>query len=76
MEGDFANPKNIKCIEGYAYYVGSAREIYKRVDIGKWVRLQKVFQVEKQIPIWDSRILMVFQSKICMPLAVKGMSGT
>ncbi|MEX9788292.1 hypothetical protein AB7X21_07415 [Providencia rettgeri] len=41
MEGDFANPKNIKCIEGYAYYVGSAREIYKRVDIGKWVRLQK-----------------------------------
>ncbi|HEC8325341.1 TPA: hypothetical protein RG501_RS15990, partial [Providencia rettgeri] len=41
MEGDYANPKNIKCIEGYAYYVGSAREIYKRVDIGKWVRLQK-----------------------------------
>ncbi|MEQ4777548.1 hypothetical protein ABN078_04820 [Providencia huaxiensis] len=41
MEGDYANPKNIKCIEGYAYYVGSAREIYKRVDIGKWERLQK-----------------------------------
>ncbi|EPJ7147567.1 hypothetical protein RG054_001964 [Proteus mirabilis] len=35
MDGDYANPKNIKCVGGYAYYVGSARKIYKRVDIGK-----------------------------------------
>ncbi|HGW6113365.1 TPA: hypothetical protein ACNIQO_001383 [Proteus mirabilis] len=40
MDGDYANPKNIKCVGGYAYYVGSARKIYKRVDIGKWQRIQ------------------------------------
>ncbi|MEY0596034.1 hypothetical protein AB7309_22380 [Providencia manganoxydans] len=40
MEGGFANPQNIKCIDGYAYYVGSSRKIYKRVDIGKWERIQ------------------------------------
>ena len=28
----------IKCINGYAYSVGCQRKIYKRVDIGKWVR--------------------------------------
>ncbi|TBL27453.1 hypothetical protein EYY80_40415, partial [Klebsiella oxytoca] len=23
MDGDYANPKNIKCVGGYAYYVGT-----------------------------------------------------
>lgn len=28
--------ERIKCINGYAYSVGSSRKIYKRVDIGEW----------------------------------------
>ena len=40
----------IKCIGGYAYSVGGQRQIYKRVDIGKWERfadLPKSEHVEK-----------------------------
>ena len=29
----------IKCINGYAYSVGAARKIYKRVEIGNWIML-------------------------------------
>jgi len=29
----------IKCIDGYAYSVGSGRAIYKRTNIGHWVKL-------------------------------------
>ena len=28
--------QKLKCIDGWAYAVGSFRDIYKRVDIGKW----------------------------------------
>jgi len=34
----------IKCINGYAYSVGSGRSIYKRTDIGHWVKLDNGFQ--------------------------------
>ena len=33
----------IKCINGYAYSVGAGRSIYKRVDIGKWVKIDEGF---------------------------------
>nr|MBG2744389.1 hypothetical protein [Proteus mirabilis] len=35
-----AFPINIKCIDGYAYYVGPGRDIYKRIDIGQWQQIQ------------------------------------
>lgn len=36
--GQWPMTERIKCINGYAYSVGSCREIYKRTDIGKWER--------------------------------------
>jgi hypothetical protein len=29
-------PKKIKCLDGYAYAVGLSRDIFKRVDVGRW----------------------------------------
>jgi hypothetical protein len=29
-------PKRIKCLDGYPYAVGLSRDVFKRVDIGRW----------------------------------------
>jgi hypothetical protein len=34
-------PWKIKCIGDYAYSVGQHRKVYKRADVGRWVRLDK-----------------------------------
>jgi hypothetical protein len=40
--GQGLNPitEKIKCIDGYAYSVGSNRKIYKRVAVGRWERME------------------------------------
>lgn len=40
MPGVTAITNNIKCINGYAYFVGGGRDIYKRIDIGKWLPIK------------------------------------
>ena len=37
--GNVPMPWRIKTIGGYAYSVGGQRKIYKRVDLGKWVKV-------------------------------------
>lgn len=31
----------LKCINGYTYAVGFCQQVYKRIDMGKWVKLDK-----------------------------------
>jgi len=38
-EGLNPAPWKIKCIDGYAYSVGQHRNVYKRVDVGRWVHI-------------------------------------
>ncbi len=40
-ETTWPNTKRLKCINGYAYSVGRFRKVYKRIDMGKWVSLEK-----------------------------------
>ena len=40
-EEKWANTRRLKCIGGYTYSVGLFRKIYKRIDMGKWVKLDK-----------------------------------
>lgn len=37
----------VKTIDGYAYSIGGQRKIYKRVDIGKWVRMADLPRSER-----------------------------
>jgi len=41
--GNFPMTVRLKCINGYAYSVGRARCIYKRTNIGHWVKLDNGF---------------------------------
>ncbi|WP_127958454.1 hypothetical protein [Serratia microhaemolytica] len=42
-KGNAPGIQNIKCINGYAYAVGLRRAIYKRPEIGYWVKLDAGF---------------------------------
>ncbi|WP_127958464.1 hypothetical protein [Serratia microhaemolytica] len=39
-EGHLPGVINIKCVNGYAYAVGSDRSVYKREDLNKWIKLE------------------------------------
>jgi len=41
--GRFPMTTRIKCIDGYAYSVGTGHRIYKRANIGHWVKLDNGF---------------------------------
>ena len=43
--GKIPLPYRIKTLDGYACSVGGGRSIYKRVDIGRWVKLDNGFPV-------------------------------
>jgi len=45
--GNMPMTQRIKCINDYAYSVGGARSIYKRVDLGQWVKLDSGFPEEE-----------------------------
>jgi len=45
--GGYPMTQKIKCIDDYAYSVGRARSIYKRIDLGKWVKLDNGFPDEE-----------------------------
>jgi len=45
--GNVPMTQRIKCIDDYAYSVGRARSIYKRTDLGKWVKLDNGFPDEE-----------------------------
>jgi len=45
--GNMPMTQKIKCIDDYAYSVGRARSIYKRIDLGKWVKLDNGFPDEE-----------------------------
>lgn len=38
-QGNWPMTWRVKCINGYAYSAGDVRKIYKRVDIGKWIKI-------------------------------------
>jgi len=48
-----SNPmfERIKCINGYAYAVGSERKLYKRTGIGQWERVKGLPEISGSI--WD-----------------------
>jgi len=45
--GGYPMPQRIKCIADYAYSAGGGRAIYKRIDLGKWVKLDNGFPQEE-----------------------------
>lgn len=48
-ENNFPLSKKIKCIDGYAWAVGENRQIYKRIELEKWEKIDKGFDKAKGI---------------------------
>ncbi|CAB3697030.1 hypothetical protein LMG3458_02441 [Achromobacter deleyi] len=40
-ESTWPSTRRLKCIDGYTYSVCLFRDVYKRIDMGEWVRLDK-----------------------------------
>lgn len=50
----------VKCIGDYAYSVGGRRSIYKRVDIGKWVKFAELPQGDGNVALFGFNDLDAF----------------
>jgi hypothetical protein len=49
--GKWPHPKRLKCINGFTYSISTGRDIYKRIEVGKWVPFRDGFP-ETREDIW------------------------